>query len=410
MSRPARLLAAIAALSFAAIVLLYAFPPGDRGGGGGAARSLIANLSWLWASGYAAACCFYAARRIAEAEKRRTWRWIGVGCVSFLVGQLAWGYYELGLGVQPPYPSLADAGYLGMYVCIVLGLATLVRGQPTRRADPELILDIVLVTFTAGALTYHFFLDPLFAPGGAASLAALWASIAWSVGGVAVLWIVLIQMLRRTVFPTVTTALILPGVVVFAVGDVFYAIMALRGTYQTGGVLDLSWDAGLLMIAAAAALAPERALHGREWPTGVAGLAGRLVAILVGLAGMTALAVVGTLRAEAAPDLAIIGMRVLYSLGVDRRYARLLEDEVAGQTRSLMEALGATASAERSLRLVMESVPDAITVLDQEGRVLDGNIAGRALMAGEAGFAWLDAANARLARENLGAAFAGKLC
>ncbi|MGH7606817.1 MAG: two-component system sensor histidine kinase NtrB, partial [Gemmatimonadales bacterium] len=76
------------------------------------------------------------------------------------------------------------------------------------------------------------------------------------------------------------------------------------------------------------------------------------------------------------------------------------------------EALGATASAERSLRLVMESVPDAITVLDQEGRVLDGNVAGRELMAGGGGrgFAWLDAVDARLARENLAAAFAGKLC
>lgn len=116
--------------------------------------------------------------------------------------------------------------------------------------------------------------------------------------------------------------------------------------------------------------------------------------------------------------LAITGARVLYLRRADRRYAQVLEGEVANQARSLMSSLAATASAERSLRLVMESVPDAIAVLDQDGRVLDANASGRALMTvpgdgdGEAlrsGFEWLDATAARIARDNLTAAFAGEL-
>ena len=114
--------------------------------------------------------------------------------------------------------------------------------------------------------------------------------------------------------------------------------------------------------------------------------------------------------------LAITGARVLYLRRADRRYAQLLEDEVANQTRSLMSSLAATASAERSLRLVMESVPDAIVVLDQDGRVLDSNASGRALVTvpgdggtGRSGFEWLDATAARIARDNLAAAFAGEV-
>lgn len=114
--------------------------------------------------------------------------------------------------------------------------------------------------------------------------------------------------------------------------------------------------------------------------------------------------------------LAITGARVLYLRRADRRYAQLLEDEVANQTRSLMSSLAATASAERSLRLVMESVPDAIVVLDQDGRVLDSNASGRALVtvpgdgnARRSGFDWLDATAARIARDNLAKAFAGEL-
>jgi two-component system NtrC family sensor kinase len=114
----------------------------------------------------------------------------------------------------------------------------------------------------------------------------------------------------------------------------------------------------------------------------------------------------------AAALLLIVVARVLYSLRADRRYAQLLEDEVANQTRSLMSSLAATASAERSLRLVMESVPDAIAVLDQEGHVLDGNAAARALVGpppAASGFDWLEAVAARMARENLAAAFDGEL-
>src|SRR5439155_466158 len=69
----------------------------------------------------------------------------------------------------------------------------------------------------------------------------------------------------------------------------------------------------------------------------------------------------------------IIGVRLLHSTRADRRYAALLENEVASQTRSLMDSLSATGAAERNLRLLMEAVPDAIVVVDREGRILESN-------------------------------------
>ncbi|HEV8265572.1 MAG TPA: ATP-binding protein [Gemmatimonadales bacterium] len=413
LTRPASLLVAVAALSLAGTVLVYVFPPRDR-----ATLSLVTDLCWLWASGYGAFCCFLAARRAARPEERRTWQWIGAGCASFFVGQVVWTYHDVWLGAPPSYPSLADVGYLGIYVCFIAGLATLLRAQPTRRADPELILDAVLVTFTAGALGYEFLLEPLVDARG--FLTGLLTSVAWSIAGIAVLWMVLIQMLSRTAFPLTTAALVLPGVVIFAGGNLAYAVVALRGTYQTGGPLDLTWVLGLLLIAAAAAVAPERGggagagagaaagaagIETEAGPPALSGLAARTVAIVVGLAGMAALAIVGVLRPSAELDVVvlvglgmlIIAARVTYSLGADRRYARLLEEEVAAQTRSLMSALSATAAAEHSLRLVMEAVPDAILVLDRDGHVLDGNAAGRAMAVPPAD------------PVNLGAAFAGEL-
>ncbi len=423
LSRSARVLFTIAGVSLAAAVALYAFPSAGRH-----TLLLATDVSSIWAAAFAAFCCFVAAQRVTSAEQRRTWRWIGAGCASYLAGQLAWTYHDLWVGSPPAYPSLADAGFLGIYLCLIVGMITLASAQPTRRADPELVLDTVLVTFTVGAVGYEYLLVPLLARNPAESTASLLTSVGWSIGAIVVLWVLLVQMLRRTSFSTRTALLLLPGIIVFAIGNLIYAGVALRGTYVSGGPLDLTWDGGLLLIAAAAAVAPDYARHleSRRSLKPDSGLAARIVALVVGIAGMAGLAISAVIHPEPGADIAVIiglGMaiiaaRVLYSLGVDRRYAQLLEDEVANQTRSLMSSLSATASAERNLRLVMEAVPDAISVLDQDGRVLDENAAGRALLnafpdidgeSRRSGLRWLDTTTARIARDNLAAAFTGEL-
>jgi len=425
LSRSARVLFSIAMGSLVAMVLLYAFPPHDP-----RALVLSADACWTWAAAFAAVACFTSSRRVTTSEQRRAWRWIGAGCASFLAGQLVWNYFDLVRGTPPPYPSLADIGYLGIYVCLIAGVMMLVRGQPTRRGDPELFLDAALVTFAVGALAYEYLLEPLLAGATPVPTLGLLTSIAWSAGAVAVLWMILIQMLRRPAFPAATAALVLPSVIAFGVGNQVYAVVALRGTYRAGGALDLTWDAGLLLIGAAAAIAPDYALHlqGGRTTAPEASAAARFVALVLGLAAMTGMAIVALMQPAPQRDaavligigMAIVAARVLYSLGVSRRYAHILEDEVAHQTRSLMSSLGATASAERNLRLVMESVPDAITVVDRDGYVLDENTAGRTLVNAFPGdvqnaggrrlaFGWLEGTASRIARENLVAAFDGEL-
>ncbi|HTI03788.1 MAG TPA: ATP-binding protein [Gemmatimonadales bacterium] len=426
LSRPARVLCSIALVSLVAMVLAYALRPADP-----RALAVLSDVCWTWAAAFAPLCCFLTARALTNAEQRRTWRWIGIGCAAFFLGQLYWTMSDLLTGAPPAYPSTADVGFLAIYPCLMIGVMTLVRGQPARRAEPELLLDTVLVTFTVGALTYDFLLEPLLLGAAPASTAGLTASIGWSIGAVAVLWMVLVQMMRRPLFPPLTAGLVLFGVVALEVGNAVYAVVALRGTFHPGGLLDLTWDAGLLLLGAAAAIAPDDARHReRRAASGRASILARGLTLVIGLAGMATLAILALLRTEPQPNdaliigvgIAIVTARVLYSLGSDRRYAHMLEEEVANQTRSLMSSLGATASAERSLRLVMEAVPDAITVVDRDGRVLDENSSGRALVRAfpaddaEAGgsdrrsaFGWLNAVGTRIARENLAAAFEGEL-
>ena len=427
LSRPARVLVSIAVVSLVAMVLFYAFPPS-----GHRTMWVIANISWTWSAAFATYCCFAAAPRMMTGQQRRAWRWIGSGCASFLAGQILWMAYPVFSGGPAPYPSLADVGFLGIYACILIGVMTLVRGQPARSAEPELAIDTVLVTYTVGALAYEYLFEPLLTGTAArASAAGLVTSIVWSIAAVAVLWIILMQMLRRPLFPAPTSVLVLVGVISLALVNLAYAVMALRGTAQAGNPLDLTWDVGLLAIAAAATIAPDYTLQlqRNRVDSAISSGAARFIALVIGLAAMTGLAIAAVLRERRDPDdaliigigMAIVAARVLYSLGVTGRYAHILEEEVASQTRSLMSSLSATASAERNLRLLMEAVPDAIIVADRDGHALDENAAGRSLVraardqSGSTGggrrsaFGWLEGAALRVARENLAAAFDGEL-
>src|SRR5205823_8909542 len=112
---------------------------------------------------------------------------------------------------------------------------------------------------------------------------------------------------------------------------------------------------------------------------------------------------------------AVIGVWFIYSQRANRRYAALLENEVASQTRSLMDSLAATAAAERNLRLVMEAVPDAIVVVDREGRILESNGPTQVMGAlvtpavNRSIFEFLAADAAAVVRGKLAAAFHGEI-
>ena len=112
----------------------------------------------------------------------------------------------------------------------------------------------------------------------------------------------------------------------------------------------------------------------------------------------------------------LFALRFVYTLRADRRYATLLEREVAAQTRSLMDSLAATAAAEHNVRSLIEAVPDAIVVLDAEGRVLEQNPSARtatvtppATPPGRSVFEGLDQYAATHVRTNLAAAFRGEV-
>jgi signal transduction histidine kinase len=67
----------------------------------------INDIAWTVTSACAAWACLSTSRTV-ERARRRAWLLLGLGCVSWLIGQLHWNYSQLVLGVGIPFPSIGQ--------------------------------------------------------------------------------------------------------------------------------------------------------------------------------------------------------------------------------------------------------------------------------------------------------------
>src|SRR5262249_45859517 len=88
-----------------------------------AARPLPAGLgcgvAWT-AAAVTAVAGGLAARRVAEGAERGRWNWWSAAAASWLLGQVAWNMFAV--TGTPASPNLADAGWWGFAVLVIVGL------------------------------------------------------------------------------------------------------------------------------------------------------------------------------------------------------------------------------------------------------------------------------------------------
>ena len=137
--------------AFAAYVLAVAT-------GHGASTPATALYSALLFCG--ALVCF--ARVVAVDDRPRSaWALMGLGLAVWAAADLGWTFV-LGKLEAPPYPSLADAGWLAWYPCSYAAVMLLLRSR--RRSLPAgLWLDGAIAALGASALVAAVVLEPVLA-------------------------------------------------------------------------------------------------------------------------------------------------------------------------------------------------------------------------------------------------------
>jgi hypothetical protein len=235
--------------------MLLAFALHAATGLGGAGMDRVFNV-WVYDAlmlGAAGSCLLRAA--MVERE-RLAWGLLGVGLAAWTGGEI---YYSAALaGAETvPIPSLADAGYLLFYPLAYAALIVLMRNRigsfPVARW-----LDGLVVGTAIAALAAAVALGPIVEASTSGDVAAVVTNLAYPIADLTLLTLVFTASAFTGWRPGLTWLTLGSGLIVLAVSDGVYLLQSAQGTYAEGGILDVAWPLGALLLASAAWQEPAR--------------------------------------------------------------------------------------------------------------------------------------------------------
>lgn len=254
------------AFLFAALSILFGIWVSVRLGGD-RLTDAVDDIGELVAAMVAAGACALAAMRLKTA--RAGWGLLGVSCLSWAIGEGIWCYYDLGLRVEVPFPSWADAGFLGAVPFAIAGLLVFPSGSARMFPRFRRFLDGALIGVSLLFMSWMLVLGPIFRQhqGGIFKQAV---SLAYPVSDVVIASLVVILATRPGVRNRRSLGLVMVGIVAFALSDSSFAYLNETNRYGIGNGLDTGWVAGYLLIALGAVWAfsnPSEAVSREPRPT-----------------------------------------------------------------------------------------------------------------------------------------------
>jgi diguanylate cyclase (GGDEF)-like protein len=197
--------------------------------------------------------------RVHRPANRAAWYALALGVALQAAGDLTLSLLGAGSGTEP-FPSVADAMYLGGYIALAAGLVQLAgrdRKPDARAAWVDALIVAGAATVVAWTLVFDPYLsDPTLSPLGlAVSLAYPFADL--------LLLAVITHLLLVSRRAHVSLALLALAFGANLLGDIWFIFLSIDGTYQVGQLVDAGWLIGYLALGAAA-LHPAMALAGER--------------------------------------------------------------------------------------------------------------------------------------------------
>jgi signal transduction histidine kinase len=209
----------------------------------------VDDVAWTFASGAAAWVCLRSASRL-DGHLRAAWRWFGLGCLCWFIGQLHWDYVRVTTGAELPITGIHQVFYSSFSVFLIAGIVRL----RSRDSEPFTfqhlgnlglmsccLLTIVVLGMLGPAMVVHFPIEHLLiglvhttfvSLAFLVALYSLW-SYRWETG-----WIAMV--------------LLVVAMGVYFVANFVYSRHVVTATYKSDDLVNLSWLIlfGLIAIAA----------------------------------------------------------------------------------------------------------------------------------------------------------------
>jgi len=194
---------------------------------------------YLWtAIGCSSVAAIVVGVLVNRPRKALPWWLVAAGTVTFIAGDTVYDVLTGPLGLEDPFPSVADVLYLCTYPLFAGGLLLLIRAQ-RRDRDREALVDALIITTGVGFVVWVFLASP-YARDGTMSGAEKAFSIAYPLGDVLLL-AVLARLLIGGGPVSLSLRLLTLGSFGLMVSDVLYGLIQLKGSWQTGSPVDLGW-------------------------------------------------------------------------------------------------------------------------------------------------------------------------
>jgi signal transduction histidine kinase/CheY-like chemotaxis protein len=166
--------------------------------------------------------------------------------VAWMLAMIAWIYDELVLNVRSPFPTWADAGFIGYAPLYVVGIYFLAGGARSLslslRHTADLGIAVATMLFCAIVIYYRPAVELGLPPNQVA------VALGYPVAFLSATAFGLLAMLQRPAHArTYVLGLHLGALTVLAIAYTLYGVAILTRKYETGHVLDPFWFAGLAL-------------------------------------------------------------------------------------------------------------------------------------------------------------------
>lgn len=165
---------------------------------------------------------------------------LGAGIASYGVANIIWGYYNLALKVEVPYPSFADVFFVLYYPCLIYGfisLMSLVRSS----IQPKHIVETIIMAVISGIVIFGYITKPDFSAG-VLDLTTIF-NIFYPLGDMLLLAIAYLGLRVSGGKIQPILLLLIFGTILEVCADLTFAVTTASETYYNGSLVDLMYTA-----------------------------------------------------------------------------------------------------------------------------------------------------------------------
>jgi PAS domain S-box-containing protein len=172
---------------------------------------------------------------------RRAWSVVALAQGIYTIGDIIWLVLEVGLH-ESPFPSLADGPYLAYYPIFALGILLLPKVPLTSSERLKVLLDTGIVMIASIILFWVLLIAPTIESNAQADALTSTLSVAYPVADLVLLFALIELLFRRIKSVSLLPILLLVASTAFMIANDFaFMSQQLQGTYVSGGLLDTGW-------------------------------------------------------------------------------------------------------------------------------------------------------------------------